>query len=245
MTDAVLKVEPQIDAEVLRLQEEGNHLLGEAKAMVISNNDHVTSATFDLGKLSDLKKALENLRKQYLNPLQLHTKAINAVFTTVSVPISEADEIVRSKVLAYQKEQAALRAEEERVNRLKQEAEEAEARLQNRPVEEVKPIRVREETPTRVVSDEGAVGQRMIWKFKIDDESIIPREYLMVDMVKIGKMIRTGVCPPIPGVVAWSEPILEVKKGTPGTKSSQPTTDEELEVIRNPEFTNQREELPF
>ena len=223
---AVLKVQPQVDAEVIKLQEEGNHLLEMANAMVISNNDHVTSAGSDLNKLSELKKALEKLRKEYLNPLQLHVKAINAVFVTVSAPINEADGVVRSKVLAYQREQMALRLEEERINRMKQETEEAEARLQNRPVEEVQKRELSPEALRRVVTDDGAVGQRKIWKFKIDDESLIPREYLMVDMVKIGKMIRTGVCPPIPGVVAWSEAILAVTSQPIGQPTA--TAPEEL-----------------
>lgn len=44
------------------------------------------------------------------------------------------------------------------------------------------------------------------WKFEIQDEMAIPRQYLMVDQVKIGKVVRLlKVTNPIPGVRAFCE----------------------------------------
>ena len=51
-------------------------------------------------------------------------------------------------------------------------------------------------------------SSRIVWKFKIVDESLIPRKFLRVDEAKIGQEVRTWKDKAeIPGVKAYPEPI--------------------------------------
>ena len=62
--------------------------------------------------------------------------------------------------------------------------------------------------PTHVYADNGTLGTSKVWKFEVEDLTKIPLEYLMPDMVKIGKVVRAGV--KIPGVKSWQESSLRV-----------------------------------
>jgi hypothetical protein len=60
---------------------------------------------------------------------------------------------------------------------------------------------------TRVVSDLGSVGVVKRWTFQVTDATLVPREYLAVDEVKIGKVVRAGLRE-IAGVRIYSEDTL-------------------------------------
>ena len=56
------------------------------------------------------------------------------------------------------------------------------------------------------------ISYRDVWKFNIEDESLIPRGYLIPDLVKIGAAVRysQGVCN-IPGIRVYSEKTAIIK----------------------------------
>ena len=58
------------------------------------------------------------------------------------------------------------------------------------------PVEVELEIPTaiqlRVATEFGSTGSRVAWKFTIEDESKVPREYLMVDEKKIRQAVNAG-----------------------------------------------------
>lgn len=96
-------------------------------------------ATEFLTQIAGAKRRAEQARKFLVGPLNAHVKSINEKFKEETVPLEQADAIVRAKVLAYRREQERLRvaeqarldaerAERERQAEEQRRREEAEAR---------------------------------------------------------------------------------------------------------------------
>ena len=208
---ALVKIKPEQDIEVQSFYTEALKLQEYAKARIIVTVKDLKPATDDLSIIARVKKALEAKRKEFIQPLQDHIKAINDVFKRLMEPIEIADKTTRSKILAFQQEQERIRQEQEEINRQKQELAEREAALNGHPVEPVELVEVTPEAPKRVSTDMGIAGQRDNWKWEVIDFSLVPDEY---------KMINSGILTPvvkaskgkitIPGIRIYNEPILAI-----------------------------------
>jgi len=205
---ALLRIDPRQDAIVIGFYDEAKKLLDYANARVIMSLDDAKLAADDLSMIAKLKKAMESKRKDYLQPFQDHVKEVNEIYKTLMQPIETADMVTRSKVLSFQREQAELKAKQEEINRLRMEAATKEAELNNGEIKESVNIIDVVTVPTHVYADNGTLGTSKVWKFEVEDLTKIPLEYLMPDMVKIGKVVRAGV--KIPGVKSWQENSLRV-----------------------------------
>ena len=205
---ALLRIDPRQDAIVIGFYDEAKKLLDYANARVITSLDDAKLATDDLSMIAKLKKAMESKRKDYLQPFQDHVKEVNEIYKVLMQPIETADMVTRSKVLSFQREQAELKAKQEEINRLRMEAATKEAELNNGEIKESVNIIDVVTVPTHVYADNGTLGTSKVWKFEVEDLTKIPLEYLMPDMVKIGKVVRAGV--KIPGVKSWQENSLRV-----------------------------------
>lgn len=119
-----------------------------------------------------------------------------------SEPLKAAEVIVKKKLGTYSAEQEKIRREKEAKLReeLRQkeeeerlaEAEKADEAGQDDKVEEI--LSRPAPAPVVVLPSEtpkvAGISTRKTWKFRIVDEKDIPREYLKVDEVKIGQMVR-------------------------------------------------------
>ena len=208
---ALIQIKPEADITVTKLYDEAMKLCRYAEARVITVDEDVKSATNDLAIIANRKKTLEEKRKGYTGPINDHLKAVNAAFQEFTAPLNQADQVNRQKVLDYRKAQEAIIAEQERINRLRIEAAEAEMELKGELTESVDLVEVSPETPKRVSTDMGTVGQRDNWKYEVVDFALVPDEY---------KMINAGVLTPvvkaskgkiiIPGIRIFNEPGLTV-----------------------------------
>lgn len=91
-----------------------------AQQIEVRTEQEQIAATEFLAQIAKAKKDSDRARTFLVKPLNDHVKAINAEFKEKTEPLAEADKIVRQKVLAYNAEQAHIRAEEQR--RLDEEA---------------------------------------------------------------------------------------------------------------------------
>jgi hypothetical protein len=207
---ALIKVNPYGDTSVLQLVAEGNRIRDYATARVILTDLDVVSATDDLSLLARLKRSLEDKRKEYTGPINDHLKAINEAFKTVGTPFEEADRITRTKVLAYRAEQERKRRETEEINRLRLEAAQREAAMNQGEIKEaVVVLETPAAPPANVRTDNGTLGTSTVWKFEVTDFKTLPDEYKMVDASKLGKVVRAGLHN-IAGVRIWEEETLRV-----------------------------------
>jgi hypothetical protein len=207
-TTELQRIDPRLDVEILKFYEEAKKLLDYANARTIATLEETKLATDDLSLISKVKKTMEQKRKDYLQPFQEHVKEVNEIYKALMQPIEQADVVTRQKILAYQREQSRIKAEQEEINRLRMEAAQKEATLNNGEIKEAVNLVDVVNIPKKVYTDNGTLGTSKIWKFEIEDKSKIPLDYLEPDMVKIGKVIRAGVN--IPGVKSWQEESLRI-----------------------------------
>lgn len=179
---AVLKVSPAKDVRVGLLKGEIDSARAAADRYVVDSYDAVKVATNDLALIGKLKKALTELRRSYVDPLNAWVKGVNESFKVLSDPLDEADKIVRGKVTAFDQEQKRRAAEAEAINRQKDELARREAAL-NQGVFTVDTTPVVVPSVIKVTrTDLGSSSMVESWKVEIVDVDLIPREYMMPDM---------------------------------------------------------------
>ena len=204
---------PAIDTIIVDPRAQALSLLDWAEKCSIQSIDDVKKATNDLSIMSGAKKKLEELRKQYVQPLNEEVKIINELFRTVSIPLDEADKITRGKILAFNQKQTEIRAKQEEINRKRMEAAQAEAELSGTGeiTEEINLVEVQPEVPKQVYGDLGKAGIRKTWNYRIIDFGLIPDSYKVVNDQAIKGAIRgsKGTIN-IPGIEAYQEESLSV-----------------------------------
>lgn len=206
---ALVKVDPLSDAAVASLHTEALQFQSAADQLLIASDDDVTSATTDLSVIAKLKKAIEDKRKEYTQPLNDYLKVINDTFKTFTEPVLYADKLVRRKILDYRAEIDRQRQEVKEIARLKAEAAEREAVLTGQPIIQPEPTLTIATPPDKYHGDNGMLGKVMIRKWELEDFSKVPDEYKTIDSVKIGKVVRAGI-PSIPGIRIWQEETLRI-----------------------------------
>jgi len=198
-TTAVIKVDPQSDSSVLSLLCEANKVRDFALARVIVTDADLVPATQDLSLIANLKKSLTEKKAEYYKPIKAHLDAITAAFQTILTPVEDADKITRAKMTAYDLEQKRKAREAEEINRLRMEAARKEMELKGELTESVNLMEAPPPPVKQVTTDAGSasfVKAPSTWE--LIDINLVPKEYLILDSVKIGKVIRAGGS--IPGI---------------------------------------------
>lgn len=208
MDTAVVNINPWSDLELQGHLGEAHRLRDYAIALKVECSSVAEAATNDLSMIAKLKKAMDEKRREYTVPLEQHKKDIIAAFVILMAPIEEADSITRDKVLAFKQEQAAKKAEQERINAERLKLAQDEMALKGEISAPVDLIPV-DDVSKRVSTDLGTAGMVTTWKFDITDSALVPDEYKIVDVAKIGKVVRAGLRE-IPGIRIYSEDSLRV-----------------------------------
>jgi hypothetical protein len=203
----------------------------DAVALVVIDESTKASATELLAGIARLKAEAENTRAVLVKPLNDQVKGINETFRSVLAPVLEADQLLRERVLAYNRDQqrraeeAAAAAERERLasQALLTEAEKAEAAGQGQVAEQLLERAVEGETAARAVQREAVLPSRHVntgigsstvakrWTFELEDLGKVPVAYLALDETKVRKAIASGVRE-IPGVRIFQAETLAVRR---------------------------------
>ena len=209
-TTALINIAPERDEVIIKLQYEATSLKTYADALVITSNDQLIPATNDLSLIAKLKKAIEERRKDWVNPIRASLDAVNGVFKTLIEPLEEADRTTRAKIMAFRQEQERKRREVEAIEAEKLALAKREAELKGGEITiDLTPIEKPEALPAHVFTDLGTMGTVKIKKWEVENLELVPREYLIIDATKIGKVVRAGI-PSIPGIRIWTEETLKV-----------------------------------
>jgi len=203
-------IKPETDAQIVAFYNEAISLRDFATARVIVSNDDLRPANDDLAIIAKVKKGMEEKRKEYLKPFQDHVKETNEAYKTLMEPIEQADKITRDKILAFRAEQERKRKEAEAIEAEKLELARREAALHGGEITvDLTPIEKPEAVPDRIRTEMGSSGQRDHWVFEVIDFALLPDEYKIPDVTKIGKVVRAGLHT-IPGVKIENKPIIAV-----------------------------------
>lgn len=174
-----IEFKTQIDTEVL------------SRDIIITNQDEYTHAG-DVMKLCKNKiKEIDDERKQYTQPLDESKKRIMAKAKSITEPLEQyVAKISKAMGDWYLQEEKKRQAEQKKLE------EQAIAEVGDNPdvivpiVESVKTTKGQVSTTTGIKYN----------TFEIVDESLVPREYLMLDESKIKEAINKGGVKSISGI---------------------------------------------
>ena len=137
-------------------------------------------------------------------------------------PLIEAENIIKPALAAYDREQEKIRREEEErqreiarkaeEDRRLREAEQAEKEGRTEEAQAIieEPVYVSPVVLEKTTPKVQGISMQKIWKFRVVNESLVPREYMTPDMVKIGGMVRaTKGSVKVPGIEIYSEDIVK------------------------------------
>jgi len=223
-TTAVVNIEPKHDEVVLKLGSEAIRVWQYAQKLEVRTTEDVRHATEDLSLIANIRKQLEAKRKEFVQPLDEHRKAIQEKFKIISGPVDEADSLLRGKILAFNTEQRRLQDEAEHAQALIDEAKaiqqgltEVTGEVFESPSELVLPTT----TPVKAAyTSTGSMNVRRNRKWEVVDFVALPDEYKMPDAAKIGKLVRAGI-DEISGIRIWEEESLAITPLRPPTEAEQ------------------------
>jgi hypothetical protein len=210
--DEVAKLVPQV--------------VSQAQSITIANaEDHEMACAF-LTFVATRKKQIDEVFDPIVRKAHETHKEAVAQKKKVLDPLLLAEQNVKGKIVTYDAWQQHLRQlEETRLAKLAQaeaeakalaEAEQLEAQGDKELADLVLETAAAAPAPVVVlppaVEKQEGVSMRQTWKYRITDERLIPREYLMVNESAIGAVVRAqkGMTK-IPGIQAYSESGVSVR----------------------------------
>jgi len=180
------------DIELQRKQ-----IISEPKGFVDSVNGYCKMIT---GKLAEAEETLKQKINTYKYQQELERRKAEEAARKAAQELQARLDREAAEANRKAREEAARLAEEEARKRTASQAEidaarkKAEAEVKEREIQAPvvpAPIVPKAENITRTES--GSSYQRKVWTAEIEDESQVPREYLMVDTKKINDSVRMGV----------------------------------------------------
>ena len=217
----VIDITPETQAIVDKSE---NFALEIQTFKVIDQEDYSTAGNY-LRDIKGATKQLNDLRKSMTAPLDESKKRIMEFFRKPLDILSKAEGALKCGMLTYQQEQERKRREEEarlqekarkEAERLAARAEKAEANGNIEKAETLRQEAQEKEMLTPVVASPvekvAGISTKKVWKFEIVNEDLIPREYMIADEARIGKVVRaTAGTLTIPGVRIYAEDVLAAR----------------------------------
>ena len=202
----------------------------EAKAIKIKTRSDLEVAITLLTKVRKYTKMIEERRMEVARPILDGLKKLKADYDNSKSLYIDADleltamieiyrnkeaEIIRKKQekelekqrIEFEKEQKEKRKEleKERKEMTKKEAKEIEKEIEEEEFEPTEPTIVQEKT---IHSETAKLTIKKKWSFEIEDEKKIPRKYMKIDEIAIGKAIRSEGVREIKGVHIYQQEII-------------------------------------
>ncbi len=194
----------------------------------------VESYEMQCGLLKDCKKKwshIEAMRKFMVKPIMDHVKSINNYFSEPLENLKRSECLIKEALVIYanqeeekrKKEEQRLREEAAREQKkLREEAEKAEreaAKLKGKAAKEEREKKIEEAQDLKAeaeamplpvvekrVEKVKGITYKEIWKYAVEDEKKIPRQYLLVDHKTLGSLARSAKGKvKVPGVKFYSE----------------------------------------
>ncbi len=216
-----MALEPQ-PAELAVVERELGDILTWASALVIADNDMWLTACDRLRIGNALMKRIDETFARSIKASHDAHKAALAARDGLKERLSPACTVLRTKISAWQRGEDRRLAEERRIaeaaarkeaeERAMREAEALAAQGHTAAAEAVldRPLDVQ---PVFVPSPPKAQGISTVkrWTFRIVDANAVPRQYMAVDEVAIGKVVRAlGSAANIPGVEVYETESVRV-----------------------------------
>lgn len=189
----------------------------QARQIKVVDADSYRRAGEVIVYIKALRKKITDTFKPIKQKIDEAKREVLAQERAADLPLMEAENYLSPQIIAFDREQERLRREEE--NRLREEARKAE---EERRMQEALDAEAQGETETadaiinetyvppvvvaKSIPKVQGMSIRENWTFRIVNQALIPREYLKVDEVKIGGVVRSlkDQCR-IPGIEVYKE----------------------------------------
>lgn len=178
-----------------------NTIIATANLLVIENATDMEYATDLRHSVKEIKKKLTDRKEEMTRPLMQALASTRDLFRPLETLYSEAEKTINGKMLEFQD------AEAERIKAQKVEAVKSLESGEITPETAIEKMAEAGTVPTSVEGKRGKITTRVVPKVRVIDESLIPREYLVPDLVKIAEAIlQKGL--EVPGAEKYDHRII-------------------------------------
>lgn len=222
--------------------EEEVQIKASISELVAASKDVVILSHADLSMAVDLCKTIkerlnesEKMRTDITQPINKGLREINRRFKAMQEPLTEAENLIKSRMIKFQeaeerrareeaarkekKRQEQLRLEREAEERRRaEEAEQADDPTLDRapapepvqePERELQPIQPQVRKTTYGQSGASFTAKK-VWTFEMEDISKVPPQFLSLDETKVNQAIRAGLRD-IPGLRIFEKSVASIR----------------------------------
>lgn len=189
--------------EVTVVKQQATKAVTAANDMVIKTDGDMSKATDILSKIKTVAKMAKERKELITKPLNEALSSARDLFKPIEQNCADAERIIKSKMITFSDDQEKAREAAkgkivEKVEGGKMTAEKAVEKLDNLPT-----------VNTTITGKVGQVQTRMVTKYRITDETLIPRLYMIPDMGKITEAIKAGTV--VPGAESYTEKVISAR----------------------------------
>lgn len=190
----------------------------QAKQISIKTMDDYVRAGEIMLTIKAIRKKITETFKPIKQKMDAAKQEVLDQERAADAPLKEAESWLSPQIITWNREQERIRQEEEARLREIARKEEEERQLQEAILAEQSgqkeeaeaiisaPVQAAPVVVPKAVPKVAGMSIRDNWKFRIINEKLIPREYLKVDEVKIGLVVRgMKAMTNIPGVEVYNE----------------------------------------
>jgi hypothetical protein len=219
-----------VSTAVVAMVTETEELVEMARRLEITNVEQYTAVGSWLKDTKAKKKRFEDERMGMTRPLDASKKRIMDWFARPIALLDEAEKSMKRAMLKYTEEERRRAEEEEarqrriakeeadrRAEVLRQEAEKATAEGDEegaqRLIEKAAEVPISTPMVRAEVPKVRGISVSKVWKYRIVDETLIPRRFLVVDKEALGQYARaTKGQDPVAGVEFYSEDAMSASR---------------------------------
>lgn len=184
----------EIKTQVSSVQEAAN-------ALKVENQEDMNRATDALHNVSKAEKYVVEKKEAITRPLMKSLSAIRDLFKPLETNLADAKKIIKGKMLAWQIE------EDDRITKEKERIAKRVEKGTMRPDTAAGKMEAVGEAPVKSTGEVGKSSIRTVKKVRVMDETMIPREYLLVNMTAITEaVIKKGI--DVPGTETYEEKMI-------------------------------------
>ncbi len=193
-----MAVDPDKELSVVRGQ--ATKALAAAQEITINTDADMEAAADVLSRIKKVGKLIKERKEQITRPLMESLNSARDLFKPLEQNHEDAERVIKNKMLAYQREVAEK-------NRIEQ--EKLAARVEKGTMKQetaIAKVENQQEVKKQAEGKVGKVTTRKVTKYRVVDESKLPREFLMPNMAKINEALKAGQ--EVSGAESYQEDVI-------------------------------------
>jgi len=189
--------------ELTTLKGQVSKIVNRAEELVISNQEEYTQAIDVVAKLKEIGLQIKTQKETFTKPSNEILASAKSFFGPVEDKYKAGELLIKRKLLDYKQEQDRVAREKEAKIALQVESNKITIEKAEKKMDSI------ERVENTTAGSLGKIVAKKIKKVRVIDESLIPRNYLVVDMVAVRRDVLSGVI--IPGAEIYEEESLDLR----------------------------------